>query len=184
MKKYFPLILTGFASILILSGTHSTGLGTAKAAEKDFSSKTIQIGMVVSDLRESLKFYKDVVGMVQVGRTEFDVDADFSKRSGLADSLAIHVEVLKLGAGENATSLKLMTFGERAKKQQNRFIHSHTGIQYLTIFVTALEPILARIEEHKVKLLGETPIPLGERGSFVLIQDPDGTFVELIGPMK
>ena len=179
MKRIITMGLTalvGFWSLL--------GSGAAIAAQEDFSRKTINIGMVVSDLRKSLKFYKEVVGLVQVDRTEFDVDADFGKRSGLTDSLAIHVEVLKLGAGENATSLKLMTFGERAKKQENRFIHSHTGIQYLTIYVTALEPILARIKEHQVKLLGQTPIPLGEKMSFVLIQDPDGTFVELIGPMK
>ncbi len=43
--------------------------------------------------------------------------------------------------------------------------------------------ILKRIKQHKVKLLGETPIGLGENASFVLIRDPDGTFVELIGPM-
>ena len=31
---------------------------------------------------------------------------------------------------------------------------------------------------------GETPIPLGPDSHFVLIKDPDGTFVELIGPLK
>ena len=35
-----------------------------------------------------------------------------------------------------------------------------------------------------VKLLGETPISLGGDSNFVLVQDPDGTFVELIGPME
>ena len=159
------------------------GVSPAFAAEKEFAKKTIDMGMIVSDLDKSMKFYKEVVGLVQVDRTEFDVDADFGKRSGLTDSLAIHIEVLKLGPGPDATQLKLMTFGDRARKQENLFLHSHTGIQYLTIYVAAIEPILKRIRKHNVKLLGETPIPLGEKASFVLIQDPDGTFVELIGPM-
>ena len=166
---------------LFLSALYS--VGAAFAAEKDFAKKTINIGMIVSDLDKSMAFYKDVVGLVQVDQTAFDVDADFGKRSGLTDALPVHVEVMKLGPGPDATRLKLMTFGARAKKQENSFLHSHTGIQYLTIYVTEMDPILKRIRQHKVKLLGATPIPLGAKTSFVLIQDPDGTFVELIGPM-
>jgi catechol 2,3-dioxygenase-like lactoylglutathione lyase family enzyme len=159
------------------------GVGPAFAAEKNFSKKKIDIGMIVSDLDKSMEFYKGVVGLVQVDQTEFDVDADFGKRSGLTDALPVHVEVLKLGPGEDATQLKLMTFGNKAKKQDNSFIHSHTGIQYLTLYVAEMEPILKRIRKQKVKLLGETPVALGQTAMFVLIQDPDGTFVELIGPM-
>jgi len=153
------------------------------AEEEDFALKTIHIGMIVKDLEQSMKFYKDVVGMVQVDITEFSVDADFGKKSGLTDSLPIHVQVLKLGKGENATQLKLMTFGDKAQPQENEYIHSHTGIQYITIMVNDLTPILERIKKHKVKRLGDTPIAMGDN-YFVLIQDPDGTFVELIGPIK
>jgi hypothetical protein len=35
-----------------------------------------------------------------------------------------------------------------------------------------------------VKLLGETPFLMGGTTYFTLVQDPDGTFVELIGPME
>ena len=67
---------------------------------------------------------------------------------------------------------------------QNDFIHSHTGMRYFTLLVKDLTPVLARIKDRKIKLLGETPVPLGASSHFILIQDPDGTFVELIGPMK
>jgi len=156
----------------------------ALASEEEFADTTIDIGMVVSDLEKSLAFYKDVIGMVQVGRTSFDKDADFGKRSGLTDSLPLHVEVLKLGQGAQATELKLMTFGDKAKRQENKYIHTHTGIQYITILVTQLEPILQRIKENNVELLGESPINLEKDLEFVLVQDPDGTFVELIGPVQ
>ena len=159
------------------------GAGSAFAAEADFAKKKIDIGMIVSDLDKSVKFYKEVVGLVQAGQTEFDISADFGRRSGLSDSLPFHVEVLKLGPDPDATRQKLITFGNRAQRQQSEYIHSHTGIQYLTIYVSEMEPILQRIRRHNVKLLGETPIPLGEKDSFVLFKDPDGTFVELIGPM-
>jgi len=149
---------------------------------EEFASPTISVGVVVSDMHRSLEFYTNVVGMVQTG--SFDVDESFSKRSGLADGTPLHVKVLRLAESEDATQWKLLTFGNKAKKQNNEYIHSHTGMQYITIMVKNLTPFLQRIREHKVKLLGETPIPLGAENYFVLIQDPDGTFVELIGPMK
>lgn len=152
------------------------------AAPGEFSSTTIGVGVIVSDLEESLSFYTDVVGMVRTG--SFDVGEDFAKKSGLSNGVPLHVEVLRLGEGEDATQWKLMTFGNRAKKQKNRFIYDHTGMQYITINVTNLTPFVERIKKHKVKLLGETPTPLGSDQHFVLIKDPDGTFVELIGPMR
>jgi hypothetical protein len=33
-----------------------------------------------------------------------------------------------------------------------------------------------------VKTLGESPLMLDETRQFVLIRDPDGNFIELIGP--
>lgn len=152
------------------------------AAREEFSSTTIGIGVVVSDLDKAQAFYTDVIGMVQTGA--FTINESFSKRSGLAGGLPVHVKVLRLGEGEEATQWKLMTFGDRAKPLKNDFIHAHTGMRYITIHVTDLTPILERIKRHQVKLLGETPVPLGSANHFVLVQDPDGTFIELIGPMK
>ena len=63
-------------------------------AESEFSSSTIGIGVVVSDLERSLNFYTQVIGMKKAG--EFDVNEDFAKRSGLSGGIAFHVDVLKL----------------------------------------------------------------------------------------
>jgi catechol 2,3-dioxygenase-like lactoylglutathione lyase family enzyme len=153
-------------------------------AEGDFSSKIISMGVVVSDLDKSLAFYTEVVGMVHMKQESFDVTAETGRKTGLTDNLAFRVEVLKLGSGAEATQFKLMSFGDKAKKWDNRYISDHTGVQYLTIFVTELEPVITRIKAHKVKMLGETPTLLNEDTYLILIKDPDGTFVELIGPMK
>ena len=40
-----------------------------------------------------------------------------------------------------------------------------------------------RLKEQNVTFLGNTPTPLTTDSHFVLDQDPDGTFVELIGPL-
>lgn len=156
----------------------------AYAATVSFEVKCIHIGMVVSDLDKSVAFYKDVVGMTQSDRTEFDIPAEFGKKSGLTDSLPFHVEVLKLGSGEEATELKLMSFGDKAKKSESKYIHDNTGVQYLTFLVDDIAPSMERIESNKVKLLGETPVSLPNDRIFLLFQDPDGTFIEIIGPKK
>ncbi len=179
MKRYGIIIL-------ILTMIAAVGYVSEKQSSKmEFASNTIQIGMITSDLDKSLHFYKNVLGFIQdPERPSFEVNEDFGKRSGLTDGLPIKVQVLKLGAGSESTQLKLMTFGDKAKTQANEYIHSHTGVQYLTIRVKNLTPFVESIKKHKVEFLGETPVPLGADNHFVLVKDPDGTFVELIGPMK
>ena len=154
---------------------------TQAEANEVFASETIHVGVIVSDLEASLRFYEDVIGMQRV--RSFEIDEDFGRRSGLSGGVPFTVEVLQLGAGETATQWKLMSFGDRAASQENTYIHNHTGMQYITLFVNDLSVAIARLESHHVEMLGETPTPLSDGRHFVLIQDPDETFIELIGPM-
>ena len=154
---------------------------TQAEANEAFSSETIHVGVVVSDLEASLRFYQEVIGMQRV--SGFEVEGDLARRLGLTDGLTLTVEVLQLGTGETATQWKVMSFGDRAAPQENAFIDNHTGMQYITLFVNDLRESIARIEAHEVAMLGETPTQLPDGRHFVLVQDPDGTFIELIGPM-
>lgn len=152
------------------------------ADDHEFSDPLISIGVVVSDLEKAVEFYTEVVGMTRTGG--FDVPPEFARKSGLTDGTPLNVVVLKVEDSPDAPQWKLMTFGDQAKSQRGATIMSHTGMQYITLNVTNLTPFVERIKIHGVKLLGETPVPLGADKHFVLIQDPDGTFIELIGPMK
>ena len=156
---------------------------TAKTmAQSEFSSNLIGVGVVVTDLEKSLDFYINVIGMQKV--SEFDVDGEFSKISGLADGVPFHVDVLKLEDSPEANQWKLMSFGKEAGHPIPRFIQDDTGPQYITIMVTSLKPFLERIKKHNVKLMGDTPVPLDPDQHFVLVQDPDGVIIELIGPLN
>lgn len=160
----------------------AAGVEPETPSQQAAARPVIDVGVVVSDMDRSLQFYQEVIGMTPA-RT-LDLDADFGRRSGLTDARALHIEALKLEDSEQATEWKLMSFGDETPRQENEHIHDHTGVQYVTIQVTALQPILDRIRAHDVELLGETPIALGNDTHFALIQDPDGTFIELIGPME
>ena len=151
-------------------------------AQSEFSSGLIGVGVVTKDITKSLDFYINVIGMTKVG--EFDVDENFGKISGLTDGIAFHVDVLKLQDSPDANQWKLMSFKKEGSHPMPEYIHDDTGMQYITINVNSLDPVLKRIKENNVKLLGETPVPLGEKDHFVLVQDPDGTIIELIGPLN
>ncbi len=151
-------------------------------AQSEFSSGLIGVGVVAKDIQKSLDFYLNVIGMTKVG--EFDVDENFGKSSGLTDGIAFHVDVLKLQDSPDANQWKLMSFKREGTHPMPEYIHDDTGMQYITINVNSLEPFLKRIKKHNVKLMAETPVALGEKDHFVLVQDPDGTIIELIGPLK
>lgn len=168
------LLLLLAAAVLVGSRVHSQS--------SEFSSDTISVGVVVSDLDKAVEFYTKVIGMKKTGG--FTVDAAGGKRTGLTDGVPVAITVLKLGDSPTATDWKLMSFGKPAAHPRQQHLQDDTGMQYITINVKSLKPFLQRIKEHNVKLLGDTPIPLGGDRHFVLIQDPDGTFVELIGPME
>ncbi|WP_247237577.1 VOC family protein [Telluribacter sp. SYSU D00476] len=151
-------------------------------AQSNFSSKVIGVGVVVADLERSLDFYVNGIGMVKTGN--FTINEEFSKRSGLANGAAAAVTILKLENSPEATDWKLMSFGKNASHPTPKFIQDDTGMQYITINVKALNPIIERLKQMKVPLLGSTPTPLNGKTHFVLVQDPDGTFIELIGPLE
>ena len=167
---------------LLLALACIASLSIKTMAQSEFSSGLIGVGVVTKNLDKSLDFYLNVIGMTKV--SEFDVDGEFGTSSGLTDGIAFHVDVLKLQDSPDANQWKLMSFKKEGSHPMPKYIHDDTGMQYITIMVNSLEPLLKRIKEHNVKLMGDTPIPLGETDHFVLVQDPDGTVIELIGPLK
>ncbi|MDP3913941.1 MAG: VOC family protein [Bacteroidota bacterium] len=173
MKKLFKSIIL-LAVLLVVIPSF------AVQPPDDFAKSAISIGVVVEDLDKALDFYLNVIGMVKTG--EFSVDADKARELGLSNGNSFDVKVLKLENSENAPEWKLMSFGKKATHSKQTYVPDDTGMQYITIFVKSMKPILERIKKHDVKMLGKTPAMLDETRQFVLVQDPDGTFIELIGP--
>ena len=173
MKRSVTKFSFLIAALLITFASH---------AQSNFSSKLIGLGVVVSDLDRSLDFYVNGIGMVKA--YSFTIDEEFSKRSGLSNGVPASVTVLKLENSPDANEWKLMSFGKKATHPKQNFIQDDTGVQYITINVKALKPVIERLKEKNVPFLGSSPTPLNQKTHFVLVQDPDGTFIELIGPME
>lgn len=75
-----------------------------------------------------------------------------------------------------------MSVGTKAKHPKQKWMTDDTGPQYITILVNHLNPFIDRCKKHNIKILSDEPSTLGPNKFFILVQDPDGTFIELIGP--
>jgi len=150
-------------------------------SQTDFEQNGISVGVIVSDLEASKIFYTKIVGMIEV--PGFSVTDDIGKRTGLTGGLPFDVTVLKLEDTPTASQWKLMSFKKEATHPKQKYIQDDTGMQYITIFPKDMAGAIARIKKNNIPTLGETPIQLPNGKTFVLIQDPDGTFIELIGDL-
>jgi catechol 2,3-dioxygenase-like lactoylglutathione lyase family enzyme len=174
------LVLAAAVMVLVSSG--------ARAQSKSaFARSTIDLGMVVSDLDKSAKFYTEAIGFAEA--PGFSVPADFCADAGLTDNLALDIRVMVLGDGDSATKLKLMAVpGAANRKSDNSFVHSQLGYRYLTIYVADADATLARLEKAGVKPVAKGPVSLPQGFpagmKLTLVRDPDGNLIELIGPSK
>ncbi len=147
----------------------------------EFSHPSISVGNVVEDLEKSVDFYTNVIGMKKTG--EFSVDVEKAKELGLTDKYQLDVTVLQLEESPQANVWKLIGLGTKPAHPKPKWLHDDTGMQYITINVKHLSPFIDRIKKYNVQILSKEGANLGKDKYFVLVQDPDGTFIELIGPM-
>ncbi len=177
--KYRMVLLVGAwaaAGVLMLSAAERKEQ-QEKAA---FSQTTIDLGVVVSDVEKAVAFYTQALGFTKVGG--FDVAAPMAGDTGLTDYQPFQVQVLALGQEPAATKLKIMQIpGDGSKAVDNRYIGSSLGFRYLTVFVSDLTKAMERLKRNHVTPVKE-PYRLGDNSYLILVKDPDGNVIELIGP--
>lgn len=177
-----------FVSALVLCAAMAGFAQDAQSpsAESGYSSPRVDFGIVVSDIKKAKEFYGQALGLKEV--RSFTAPGDFAKSVGLTNQLPFMVHVMQIGEDPNATQVKLMEFeGTRPRRQDLAYIHSTYGISYLTFYVADLQSALDRAAQHGVKPIAEGPKAIGEEIApgmgLALIRDPDGNFIELVGPM-
>ena len=172
------LILAGLGLLLALAP-----VTRAADAAGEFTRPTIDIGIVVQDASRTAGFLTNAIGFTEV--QGFDVSADLGKKIGLIEGHAVKVRVFVLSEGEQVTRIKILSFpGAASKKPDQQTIHATLGMRYLTLYVKDTNRALERLREANIKPLGETPLDLGGGTYITVVKDPDGNFIELIGPMK
>lgn len=171
------------ATFAVIASQGSAAL--AEESSSPFSSTTIDIGLVAKDAEKTVKFYKDAIGFKEV--EGFFVPADYAKDVGLTDKQRLDIHVLVLGDEPNATKLKVMSLPNvDSKRQDQQYIHSTLGFSYISVHVKDTDAALERLKKAGVKPIAKGSLELPDnlpQGVFLtLVRDPDGNFVELIGP--
>jgi catechol 2,3-dioxygenase-like lactoylglutathione lyase family enzyme len=155
-------------------------------ANSNFSRQTIDLGVVVTDAKKSLAFYKDVIGFEEV--PGFEVKGKFPKAVGLTDGSSLNVHVLVLGEDESATKLKVMQVDSKkpARTIEQPYIHTVAGFSYLTIFVEDVDLVITNANKYGHEAYAKSPqiLPKGfpQDLCLLMLKDPDGNFVEIVGP--
>src|ERR1700692_719973 len=75
--------------------------GAAAEEKSEFARGTIDLGVVVSQIDPSVKFYTEAIGFKEL--PGFTVAADFCADAGLTNHLALTIRVLSLGDEPSAT---------------------------------------------------------------------------------
>ena len=80
----------------------------SKAQESNFKPGALTVAVIASDEQQSLHFYKDILGLVEVGN--FTVDAPFATRLGLSQGLPFKVTRLAFDTIPGSSQLKIASF--------------------------------------------------------------------------
>ena len=151
----------------------------ASAQDSRAELGVLAIGLVVSDIEASEKFYTEIMGMVPAG--SFDLSTEWSKDAGAANDRPFSVKMFKTVDQNTATVLKLAYFDDVPSRPQQKGVDSYAGVNYLTFRYNDLNDITQRIKKAGIEILGWVSQPTYQ---LFFIRDPDGVFVELIGPPK
>lgn len=179
MRKYRVYVL---AMVVIIGGGILMAAAKQSSPKAEFSRTTIDLGLIVSDVDKAAKFYTEAIGFIDTGG--FDVSAGMAAATGLTDNLPFQVRMFALGKEPTATTLKIMTIPRAdSKKVDNQYIGSSLGFRYLTINVANLTRTMERLKQAGVAPV-KAPYQLGGNSYLILVKDPDGNIVELIGPQK
>jgi len=153
----------------------------ARAADTESSKPIIDIGMVVKDSDRTARFLTNVIGFKEV--RGFPATSDLGKKIGLLNGQATQVRVFVLEDVAQATRLKVLAFPDAPGKQADQaYIHSTLGFRYLTLYVKDINRVLERVKKTGLSPLGESPVEISAGTWLLTVKDPDGNFIELIGP--
>jgi len=174
-KVYVLLVAWALAGVVMIQ------IARSDSGKPEFSRTTIDVGVVVSDVEKAAKFYTQALGFTETGG--FDVAAQMAGDIGLTDNKPFKVRTFSLGKEPTATNLKVMQI-PGSKAVDNQYISSSLGFRYLTVFVGDLGKAVERLKQNGIAPV-KPPYRLG-RGSdhLILVKDPDGNIIELIGPMQ
>ena len=143
---------------------------------KDFR----HVGIIVTNLDESLKFYRDLLGL----KVKSIVNEEAEFLDNMLNNENVKIKVAKLHAGNSLVELiESKQFGN--KKERNFFT---IGASHFALTVDNLQKTYEYLLENNVKFTAPpqlTPVDYGPvQVKVTFCKDPDGTPIELVEEIK
>lgn len=137
------------------------------------------IGICVTDLDRSIRFYRDVFGFVQLYQLDFDnnevaatMEQDGRFRSAMLIRDDIRIELLQW------VDVPMTGSGERKPMTELGFTHLSFRVEDVEGLTDAIVAAGGELVEATRTVLGDVEDPAS--GRFIYLTDPDGTRIELM----
>ena len=133
------------------------------------------VGIAVSDLDRSLRFYRDLLG--------FTWEHDLTVQGEPTDTLLrlrgtdLHAVYLK----RDGVRIELLHFASPATPPRRERVMNELGLTHLSFRVADLDAVLSALRADGQRILDDTIIRFPEWGAAAcFIVDPDGQLIELV----
>ncbi len=138
--------------------------------------RVTHVGICVSDMERSMRFYRDLLGFEYLSRIHLAGEpCDTLLALEGTDTHSAFLE-------RDGFRLELIWFvSPPASPLEPPRRMNHLGVTHLSLRVTELDEIVERLRGEGVRVLDHTRIDIPARGSAaVMITDPDGLWIELV----
>lgn len=133
------------------------------------SARFGHVGLCVTDLDASTRFYSELLGFAVINRLEVP-DSPADRLLRLSAPLGLRAVYLE----KDGFVLELMSFAREANPAAVDRPVNQPGLTHLSLSVADPAAVAARVAELGGEILEETDV-----GAGLFVKDPDGTLVEL-----
>ena len=134
------------------------------------------VGICVSDLERSIRFYRDLLGFRHVSNLQ--VAGEPAARLLRLPGADLHAAYLE----RDGTRIELLWYAAppRREPQPERRMND-LGLTHLSLRVSDLPDLVEELRRQGVRVLDDTRLEFPEFGAAaVMITDPDGQWIELV----
>ena len=132
------------------------------------------VGITVTDVEESLKFYRDLLGF-EIVRTMDESGEHIDNFSALT---GVQVKTVKL-RDESGGMIALLQYYSHPKKAENRNI-THIGCSHFALTIKNLDFILDEMGKKGYTINSEPQLSPDGKVKLTFCKDPEGTLIELV----
>lgn len=136
------------------------------------------VGIVVSDLERSLRFYEKLLGLKVVKRAE-EVGEFIDKVCGLDKTRLITVKL----AADDGSLVEILSFNSHAVKKIERQIYD-IGVSHVAFTVNDIDREYSKLCREGIKFISPPSLSPDGLAKVAFCKDPDGVYIELVEPVN